>query len=207
MRGEVLAADWRKELKQLYLPSSKEIVEVDVPEMNFLAVDGRGNPNDSEAFQGAIMALYSMAYTMKFELKKKDPAKDFKVAPLEVLWWNDVSGALVPGRKEDWQWSAMIMVPDFIAPDMAEAAKGTAAKKKDLPELPKLRLVKLHEGRAAQIMYIGPYADEGPTIERIHEFIQEKGGTLAGKHHEIYMGDPRRTAPEKLKTVIRQPFR
>jgi hypothetical protein len=202
-----LAADWRKDLKQLYFPSNKEVVEVDVPDMNFFMVEGKGDPNTSEAYQGAIMALYSMAYTLKFELKKKGPSMDFRVSPLEGLWWSNGSGALVPGKKEDWNWTAMIMVPDYITQDMAAAAKKTAAKKKDLPELPSLRLESFHEGRAAQIMFIGPYADEGPTIERIHRFIREKGGTLSGKHHEIYMSDPRRTAPEKLKTVIRQPFR
>lgn len=202
-----MAADWRKDLKQLYFPSSKEIMEVEVPDMKFFIVEGKGNPNTSEAYQGAIMALYSMAYTLKFGLKKKDPSKDFRVGPLEGLWWNTDSGALVLGNKEDWQWAAMIMVPDFITQDIAATAKKMAVKKKGLPELPRLRMEGLHEGKAAQIMYIGPYADEGPTIERIHKFIQEKGGAPSGKHHEIYMSDPRRTAPEKLKTVIRQPFR
>ncbi len=202
-----MPADWKKDLKQLYFPKGKTVVDVNVPKMNFLMVDGEGDPNTSAVYQGAIMALYSMAYTLKFDLKKKDPGKDFRVGPLEGLWWNTDEGTLVIGNKQDWQWTAMILVPDFITKEMVSAAKTAVAKKKDLPQLPKLRLESFEEGRAAQIMYVGPYADEGPTIERVHRFILEMGGTLTGKHHEIYMSDPRKSAPEKLKTVIRQPFR
>ena len=201
-----MATDWKKDLKQFYFPSGKTVVDVLVPKMNFLMVDGEGNPNTSKTYQGAIMALYSMAYTLKFDLKKRDPSMDFRVGPLEGLWWNTDQGALVLGNKDDWRWTAMIMVPDFITLEMATAAKKAAAQKKDLPELPKLHMESYDEGRAAQIMYVGPYVDEGPTIERIHWFIQEMGGTLKGKHHEIYLSDPRRTLLEKLKTVIRQPF-
>jgi len=201
-----MPADWKKDLKQFYFPKGETVVDVNVPAMNFLMVDGEGDPNTSKSYQRAIMALYSLAYTLKFELKK-NPRMDFKVGPLEGLWWNTDQGALVLGNKSDWQWTAMIMVPDFITEEMTSAAKKAVMKKKDLSELPKLRLESFDEGRAAQIMSVGPYAEEGATIERIHKFILEKGGTLTGKHHEIYLSDPRRSTPEKLKTVLRQPFR
>ena len=198
--------DFKKEFKQLYRPSAKKISVVDVPPMQFLMIDGQGDPNTSQVYTDAVEALYAVAYTLKFA-SKKQLARDFTVMPLEGLWWVEDMSDFSTKDKDSWLWTAMIMQPDWIDATMVEAAKEAAAKKKDLPALPGLRFERYHEGLAAQILYIGPYADEGPTIARLHAFIAENGYRLAGKHHEIYLSDPRRTAPEKLKTVIRQPMK
>jgi len=128
------------------------------------------------------------------------------VMALEGLWWADDLRAFSSARKDEWKWTAMIMQPDIITPELVELARADLIEKKNPAAAPKIRLEAYHEGLSAQIMYFGPYADEGPTIQRLHDFIHESGHQLRGKHHEIYVGDPRRTAPEKLKTVIRQPM-
>jgi hypothetical protein len=202
--------DLRKQLKHLYNPPKNKFTAVDVPAMNFLMIDGKGDPNTSKAFQVAMEALYSLAYTLKFALKLGkygDKKYDYPVMPLEGLWWMDDMGGFTVGKKDKWKWTLMIVLPDFITRSMFNAARKEVAEKKNPLALPKVRLGKFKEGPSAQIMYIGKFADEGPTIQRLHEFIKESGHKLRGKHHEIYMSDPRRTAPEKLKTVIRQPFR
>jgi hypothetical protein len=198
--------DWKKDLKQLYFPPTSEAVVVDVPDLRFLMVDGEGDPNTAAAFPQAIEALYSMSYTLKFSFKKEDPQKDFKVGPLEALWWNTSAGGLEMGRKDDWQWTAMILQPDSVTEAVTKAIKEQVARKKEVAALGKVRLESFQEGKAAQIMHIGPYQNEGPNIQKLRDLIAERGGTPKGKHHEIYMSDPRRTPPEKWKTVIRQPF-
>lgn len=197
--------DLKKEFKQLYAPSLKEVVLVDVPEMTYLSVDGKGDPNTSQEYIDAIEALYSVAYTLKFMLKNNDAALDFAVMPLEGLWWVDDMRQFSEADKGAWKWTAMIAQPDFVSKEHFEQARTEVRKKKELASIDIVRLERYHEGLSAQIMYIGPYADEGPTIERIHAFIEEQGRERRGKHHEIYLSDPRRTAAEKLKTVIRQP--
>lgn len=198
--------DLKKQLKHLYNPSPKEVVEVDIPKLNFLMIDGQGDPNTSESYQNAIEALFSVSYTLKFMIKKGEDAVDYTVMPLEGLWWADDMSQFTPENKDVWLWTAMIMQPEYVTKQLFEEAKAQAAKKKDLPALPLMRFEAFEEGQAAQIMHIGPYSEEGPTIDKIHNSIKEQGGVRRGKHHEIYLGDPRRTAPEKLKTVIRQPF-
>jgi len=198
--------DLKKDLKELYQPSVKKIVTVDVPAMNFLMVDGTGDPNTSKDYVNAVEALYGVSYTLKFSIKKSPKGVDYTVMPLEGLWWADDPADFVKPNKDKWHWTAMIMQPDFITKAMVEKAKEDIAKKKELPSLAKLRFEKFHEGRSAQIMYIGLFANEGPTIAKIHEYITQGGHKLRGRHHEIYLSDPRKTAPEKLKTVIRQPF-
>lgn len=198
--------DLKKDLRHLYFPSSREPQMVEVPALSYLMVDGEGNPGTSKDFQDAISALYSMAYTMKFRFKKAAEGSDFTVMPLEALWWADDILDFVRGKKENWKWTCMILVPDFITKTMFNDAK-EQVRKKDLPALDRVRLEQLTEGLCAQMMHIGPYAAEEGSIRRIHEFIKDNGYQLAGKHHEIYISDPNRTAPEKLKTVIRQPAR
>jgi hypothetical protein len=198
--------DLKKQLKHLYLPTHKEFTIVDVPPMQFLMIDGTGNPNTSQAFQEAMQALYGMSYTLKFA-SKKELGIDYTVMALEGLWWADDMEAFTLGAKDTWQWTAMMMQPDHITPEFVEAARAELARKKDVPALPRLRYETFHEGLSVQIMYFGPYADEGLTIARMHAFIQDNGYTFNGKHHEIYTGDPRTAAPEKLKTVIRQPIK
>lgn len=202
----MIKIDFKKELKHLYRPSAKKFSIVDVPAMQFLMIDGQGDPNTAQAYTDAIEALYAVAYTLKFA-SKKHLMRDFTVMPLEGLWWVEDMSDFSAQDKDAWLWTAMIMQPDWIDGTMAEAAKEIAGGKKNLPALCKLRFESNTEGLAAQILYIGPYADEGPTIARLHAFIAENGYQPTGKHHEIYLSDPRRAAPDKLKTVIRQPMR
>jgi hypothetical protein len=198
--------DFKKELKHLYRPSAKKMAIVDVQPLQFLMIDGQGDPNTSQAYAEALETLYAVAYTLKF-MSKKELERDYVVMPLEGLWWVEDMIEFSVENKDDWLWTAMIMQPDWISEEMVGAAKEAAAKKKDLPALPKLRFGAYHEGLAVQIMHIGSYADEGPTIARLHAFIAENGYQPAGKHHEVYLSDPRRTAPDKLKIVIRQPMK
>ena len=196
--------DFKKELKHLYRPSTKKFVVVDVPAMQFLMVDGHGDPNTAQEYRDAIEALYAVAYALKFA-SKQDLGRDYVVPPPEGLWWAEDMDAFATGDKSAWDWTMMIMQPEWVTPEMVAAAIEQTAKKKDLPALPKLRLETYHEGLAVQITHIGPYDAEWPTITRMHAFIAENGYEPAGKHHEIYVSDPRRTAPEKMKTVVRQP--
>lgn len=198
--------DYKKTLKDLYRPSQKEVVEVHVPAMNFLMVDGQGNPGTSQEFQEAVESLYPVSYTLKFMVKRGEPGIDYGVLPLEGLWWADDMADFVNGNKDRWKWTLMIMQPEMIAADMVEEAIAQVRKKKNPPGLPRLRLEHFEEGRSAQIMHVGSFEQEGPTVERVHQYIEASEGRLSGKHHEIYLNDPRRTAPERLKTVIRQPF-
>ena len=197
--------DFKKELKHLYQPSAKEFSVVEVPPMNFLMIDGHGDPNDNPDFQAGMDALYGMVYTIKFALKPQ--GIEFVVPPSEALWWMDDMSEFSMETKDRWDWTMMIMQPDEVTPDIVEAARLELARKKNPPALSKLRYEMYAEGLSVQIMYFGAYADESPTITRMHDFIRDNGYQTNGKHHEIYLGDPRRTAPEKLKTVIRQPIK
>ena len=201
--------DFKKSMKEFYQPSSKEVVEINVPEMQFLMYDGMGSPGDSKEYQDALAALYPIAFKTKFLSKAK--GKDFVVPPLEGLWWADNMDDYKEGKRDKWKWTMMIMQPDWITQKIIdEAIEITKEKKPELKDLlPKLRLEKYEEGKAAQIMHIGPYSEEGPTVQKVHDFIQENGGTFDGyklKHHEIYLSDPRKANPATMKTVIRQPF-
>ncbi len=199
--------DFKKEMKAFYQPSAKEFAIVDVPAMRFLMVDGKGDPRSAQSYEEAIAALYSVSYPLKFA-SKKQLARDYVVPPLEGLWWADDMMAFVEDRRDDWKWTMMIMVPDWIAPSMIDEAVEAAKAKKDLPALTLLRHEMFEEGRCVQILHIGPYSEEGPVLARLHdEFMPANGLTYNGRHHEIYLGDPRKTAPEKLKTVLRQPVR
>ena len=197
--------DFKKEYKELFAPSAKQFSVVEVPKFNFFMVDGQGDPNNSEQYQQAVEALYSVSYTLRFLIIKQE-GKKYTVPPLEGLWWADDMNDWANLSRDEWKWTMMILQPDFATPDQLQTAQEEAAKKSDSPAMQKLRFESFKEGKAAQILYFGPYADEGPTIIRLHEFITEQGFKLSGKHHEIYLSDPRRTAPEKLKTVIRQPM-
>lgn len=177
---------------------------VDVPEMNFLMIDGHGDPNDSPQYAAAIQALYGVSYTLKFASKRAG-GSDYRVAPLEGLWWAEDITAFTQGDKTAWLWTAMIRQPLEVTAAKVEQAAAEVAAKKHLPAARALRLERFAEGPCAQVLHVGPYAAEGPTIQRLHAFIHEQGYILRGKHHEIYLGDPRRAAPDRLKTIIRQP--
>jgi hypothetical protein len=197
--------DLKKELKNFYNPSTKEVTVVDVPAMNFLLVNGEGAPT-SPQYSEAIEALFSVAYTLKF-MVKKGKSIDYGVMPLEGLWWVDDMTKFTADRKEEWKWTAMIMQPNYVTADDVALAVEQVKKKKELAALSKVRFESFKEGPAAQIMYIGPFSAEGPTIAKIHAHIQNNGNTLSGKHHEIYLNNPATTASEKLKTILRQPMK
>lgn len=198
--------DYKKEMKHLYRPSAKKVAAVDVPEMNFLMIDGAGDPNTSPAFQEATEALFAVSYKLKFMIKKGDQQVDYGVMPLEGLWWADDMTQFSVEKKGDWQWTLLMMQPEFVTPELFAEAVELVKQKKNPSALPLMRFEAFAEGKAAQIMHIGPFSEEGPTIEKIHAFIAENGYELSGKHHEIYLSDIRRAAPERWKTVIRQPF-
>jgi hypothetical protein len=196
----------KEELRQLYHASAKEVVQVDVPALRFLMIDGQGDPNTSAAYAQAVEALFSVSYAAKFSVKKAPQAIDYAVMPLESLWWADDMSAFAAGDKSNWKWTAMIMQPGFAADSLIDAAIVEVQKKKNLPGLPKLRLEQFAEGSCAQVLHIGPFSEEGPTIRRLHEFIEARA-VRSGKHHEIYLSEIRRTDPAKWKTIIRQPMK
>jgi len=199
--------DLKKEYTDLYRPSRKVFSIVDVPPLNFLMVDGAGDPNTAQSYREALETLYAVAYTLKF-MSKVDPGIDFTVMPLEGLWWADSMDAFSTDMsdKDRWVWTAMIVQPDHINAEMVAQAVEQVRAKKNPPGLDRLRFDSYHEGLSIQILYLGAYADEGPTIAAMHQRAIDQDYGLRGKHHEIYLSDPRRTAPEKLKTVIRQPI-
>ena len=198
--------DYKKIYKEFYNPSSKKPVVVDVPELNYLMIDGVGNPNVSQEYKDALATLYPVSYTIKFSLKKANVA-DFTVMPLEGLWWVEGEKEFSLDKKEDWSWTSMIMQPDSVSSKIVEDALVQVKEKRNPPALLKIRLKPYLEGLAVQIMHFGPYSEETPTIERLHAFAEEEGYNLRGKHHEIYLSDPNRTTPHKMKTVIRQPVK
>lgn len=197
--------DVKRARKELYSASAKDFTVVEVPVLRYLAVDGHGDPNTAPAYTEAIEALYSVAYTLKFE-SKKVLDRDFVVAPLEGLWRAADMAAFVTRDKSAWDWTMMINQPDWITPEMVAAAIGVAGAKKVLPGLDRLSLLTLEEGTSVQILHVGSYDDEAPTLDRLHhEYLPAHGLTFNGDHHEIYLSDARRTAPAKLKTILRQP--
>ncbi|HTY37859.1 MAG TPA: GyrI-like domain-containing protein [Bacteroidota bacterium] len=196
--------DLKKDLKELYSPSAKEPELIRVPKFQYFMIDGAGDPNSSLEFQEAVQALYAASYTLKF-MVKKDKAIDYPVMPLEGLWWADDADAFLAGNKDEWKWTLMIMQPKIITKSIAARAVKLAMERKELSALDKLRFEVFEEGLSAQIMHIGPYAAEGPTIVRLHAFAGERNLGLRGKHHEIYLSDPRKAKPEKMKTIVRQP--
>ena len=202
----VTKIDYKKELKTLYNPPTKPFTVVDVPPLNFLMIDGSGNPNTAEAYTQAVEALYGLAYPLKFVVRKQKDI-DYVVMPLEGLWWADDMDDFLTRKKDNWIWTMMIMQPEHVTAELVERVRAEVAKKKALPALNRVRFETFDEGRALQVMHIGSYDDETPTLAAMHAYIEESGNVRSGKHHEIYLGDPRRTAPEKLKTVLRQPFR
>lgn len=185
----------------------KEPFLVKVPELKFLMVEGEGDPHGSQFFQAAVECLYGLAYSIKFTSKARPGGVDFKVMSLEGLWWARSGEPMTMGIRADWLWTMMIMVPDSLDEADLITAKVKLGRKRPELDLDMVRLETFEEGLSAQILHVGPYSTEGPTIERLHEFILEKGYKPHGKHHEIYMSDPRRTIPDAWKTLIRHPVR
>lgn len=185
------------------------VVEVvQVPPLQYLAIDGRGDPNTAQAYADALATLYPVAYALKF-LSKRELRRDYVVPPLEALWWADDLAHFTAARdKTRWQWTVLSLVPDWLTGEHVEAARGAVARKGVAPQLADLRLQPLAEGRCVQTLHVGPYDDEGPVLAAMHdEVIPARGLVMTGRHHEIYLSDARRTAPAKLRTILRQPVR
>lgn len=198
--------DFKKEMKHLYQPSAKEVVQVDVPTTNFLMVDGEGDPNASQAYSDAIEVLYAVSYAIKFMIKKGTLPIDYGVMPLEGLWWADDMSSFTTADKSSWKWTMMIAQPTFVTRENIELAIAEVKKKKNPAAISKIRLESFSEGKCAQIMHIGPFTEEGPTVDKVHQFIDSISQRI-GKHHEIYLSDIRKAAPSKWKTIIRQPMK
>ncbi len=196
--------DYKKEYQDLYQPRKNIFTIVDVPNFKYLMIDGKGNPNVSESYKLAVSAIYSCAYAIKF--KSKSQGFDYVVPPLEGLWWVENMAEFSVDKKDCWLWTMMILQPEHVTTGHLAEAKESARDKTPNPQIDHLRLETYQEGLSAQVLYFGPYAAEGPIIAALHDFIHTQGYQRRGKHHEIYLSDPRRTAPEKLKTVIRQPI-
>jgi hypothetical protein len=198
--------DLKKQWKELYTATANPVF-VTVPPLMIVSVEGHGDPNTSVEYRQAIEALYGVSFKVKF-IAKEELGKDYTVMPLEGLWWMADMTQFSIAHKEKWEWNAVIVQPSFVTEAMVETARDAARKAKLSPMLDALCFERFEEGLSAQVLHIGPFADEGPTIARLHEFIRKEGRSFDGsqqKHHEIYLSDMRRTPPEKLKTIIRQP--
>ncbi|MDQ6874977.1 MAG: GyrI-like domain-containing protein [Actinomycetota bacterium] len=192
--------------KMLYSSSHKDFCIVDVPDLQYISIDGGGDPNTSPAYTDAIESLYAVAYPVKFA--SKSMGRDFTVGPLEGLWRSTDVTAFNRRDKNAWEWTMMISQPVWITAVMIAEAREHAKRKEQRPGLDRICLRTLIEGRSVQILHIGAYDDEGPTLQRLHrEYLPENGLTFNGDHHEIYLSDARRTEPEKRKTILRQPVR
>ena len=197
--------DFKKEWKDFYKPSKKEPSIVEVPARNFLMINGQGNPNTSQIYQDSVSALFSLAYALKFAVRKHQEV-DYSVLPLEGLWWVEDMQEFTVESKDDWLWTMMILQPEYVTPGLVEEMTAEVQKKKNPPLLEKVRYEEYAEGLSVQLMHAGPYTDEAPNIERMHQYAFDKGYELRSKHHEIYLKGPPRSAPENWLTVLRQPI-
>jgi hypothetical protein len=200
MAGKTTTPDWNA----LVLKVPREPVLVTVPTMKYLAADGKGDPAISPDFRDAVGALYGLAYTMKFMLKARGVTESVPM-PLEGLFWADDMSAFMKARRGEWQWTLMLLQPSAVDAKLLKEARVKLEKKRKGAKLPAVRLVRFAEGPCAQVLHLGPYAEEKSTIQRLHRFISEQGYELTGRHHEIYLSQPGRGDPAKMKTVIRQP--
>ena len=198
--------DFKKTMKTLYDAPRGRFAKIDVPKLRYIMIDGEGNPNSVPSYKTAVEWLFSISYAMKFAAKR-ELERDYVVPPLEGLWWADSPADFVARRKDAWRWTMMIMAPDFVGKVIYEAVFAKAHNKLGAP--PKtLRLEILSEGTSLQTLHIGSYDEEGPILAQLHdELMPTEKLTFNGKHHEIYLSDPRKTPSEKLKTILRQPVR
>ena len=206
--------DFKKEYKEFYMPKQVPAV-ITVPSMNYIAVSGTGNPNDEAGeYKEAVGLLYAVAYTLKMSEKSGYEMKgffDYVVPPLEGLWWQQGSDEKIDySRKDDFSWISMMRIPDFVSPDDVEWAKQTATKKKGL-DCSKVEFMNLDEGLCVQIMHVGSYDSEPETVKLMDDYLEAEGYVKdindVRRHHEIYLSDPRKADPSKMKTVIRHPIR
>lgn len=195
--------DMKKTLKECYTAkSSVELVQI--PKIKYITYLGKGNPGTSEEFKTSMEVLYGIAYTVKFQYKKKE--QDFIVMPLEGQWWTDIPEDFSMNNKDKWNWKVMIALPDYITEEDFEASREVVRTKKNPIGLDKAKLEEIEDGLSVQLLYIGPYDDEAPYIAEMHKYAENNGYKLRDKHREIYLNNPKRVTPEKLKTIIRQPI-
>lgn len=203
--------DYKKKFKELYQPSAKPAL-IDVPEMIFFAVEGAGDPNKCHEYKEAMEILYGLSFTVKMsKMNNTQPEGYFEyvVPPLEGLWYQESTNGIDYSRKDDFHWISMIRQPEFVTEEVFETAKAALSKKKTSLDISKARLMRYTEGLCVQLMHTGPYDDEPASIAKLERFAEENGyaedfGT-GRYHHEIYLSDPRKCAPERLRTVIRHP--
>ena len=196
--------DFKVHYKELYGARQGVFHENCVPSLRYLAIDGQGDPSTSAQYVAAIEALYNVSYTLKFLSKKQ--GRDYAMGPLEGLWWADDMQSFVEGRRDLWRWTMMIIVPEWSSDGSLDAAKVQVHSKKPDLDLAGISIMELTEGHCVQTLFVGPYADEAPVIAELHQvYLPEHGLVARGRHHEIYLGDPRRGEPNKLKTLLRQP--
>jgi len=200
-----MKSDFKKEL-DCYRARHHEFRVVEVPPLRYLMVDGHGDPNTAQEYADAIAALYPLAYTLKFA-SKTGLGRDYVVMPLEALWSAaDMRSFTTERDKSQWDWTVMIMVPDWITSAMFDEAVAKVLAKSAPTSLGEVRLETLHEGLSVQTLHIGPYDDEAEVLARLHdEYVPDAGLRMTGRHHEIYLSDPRRVEPAKLRTILRQP--
>ncbi|WP_125777592.1 GyrI-like domain-containing protein [Antribacter gilvus] len=197
--------DIKKDRKELYAPGARDFTAVDVPELGYLMADGRGDPNTATAYAEAVEALYTASYAVR-AVAKTQLDKVHTVGPLEGLWSAEDLAVFRTRDKDSWDWTMMIVQPGWITRDVVDEALAVATEKKGLPALGRLRFEAFAEGRCVQILHVGSYDDEGPTLERLHdEYLPAHGLEPRGRHHEIYLSDARRTEPARLRTILRQP--
>jgi hypothetical protein len=200
-----MKTDFKKQIPE-YTAKPGEFAVVCVPALQFLMVDGHGDPNSAQEYKDALAALYPLAYALKF-LSKTDLGQDYTVMPLEALWWSDDMAYFTNARdKSRWDWTLMTMVPDWLGAEHMDSAQETLTRRRGGAVVKDVRLESFHEGLSVQTLHIGPYDHEGPVLEEMHNsFIPGKSLIMTGRHHEIYLSDPRRAAPGKLRTILRQP--
>ncbi|MFM9269076.1 GyrI-like domain-containing protein [Halomonas elongata] len=197
--------DYKKTLRRLYKPSAKNVEFIDVPSLNYLTITGKGRP-EGEEYQQALQSLYPVAYKIKFWVKENKHF-DYVIPPLEGLWWADDLSDFIKGNRDEWRWAMMIMQPEPVTREIVELVINAVVSKRSSPNaLNKVEFKTINEGECAQILHLGPFSEEGQVIQRLHEAIRNKGRSLGGKHHEIYLSDMRRVLPQKYRTIIRQPM-
>jgi hypothetical protein len=197
--------DFKKELKQLYSPKNTDWDLITPPKMSFLMIDGKGNPNTAKEYADAVEALFAVSYAVKF-MSKREMDKDYVVSALEGLWYADDMSVFESGNKDEFKWTMMIMQPDWITKTVISRAIDQINDKKNLPSTSKLYFKEYEEGLSMQVLHIGSYDDEAPKLARLHhEIMPSKKLKFNGLHHEIYLSDPRKVDPSKLKTILRQP--
>jgi len=196
--------DLRAANRALLNPKPGRVEVVTVPPTRYLMLDGRGDPVHSDDYHGSFAALYGLAYGLKFHYKKHEGI-DYNMLAIEGLWWAEPAESFSMERRQDWIWTMMLSIPEFIPDELIQSMRQEIIRKKATPLMDRVYPQTLEEGECFQTMHIGPYAAEPPTIQFLHAEIHARGYTFRGKHHEIYLGDPRKSAPEKLKTILRQP--